>query len=141
MRYQRSSREQKGWILDEFWPQLGTTASRSSSCCAGRFLVPCCHPATDARRCSVPRTRRCWERAGKSPTTDVRATYWPRRLEQSETVFERAVTRGDLAATADQGLAVELLLAPLYFRLLITQAPLDAAFTDHLIQAILRALH
>jgi AcrR family transcriptional regulator len=71
---------------------------------------------------------------------DARELYWPGRLGQIGVLFERAVARGEIAETADRALAVELLLAPLYFRLLITQAPLDDALAGRLADVILRGL-
>jgi AcrR family transcriptional regulator len=78
--------------------------------------------------------------APRAATMDLRETYWSRRLEQIGILFERAATRGEIAETADRALAVELLLAPLYFRLLITQAPLDDALAGRLADLILRGL-
>lgn len=73
----------------------------------------------------------------REASTDVRGAYWPGRLEDLGILFERAARRGEMPAAADWSLSVELLLAPLYFRLLITRAPLDAAFVDRLANAIL----
>lgn len=69
--------------------------------------------------------------------TDSRRTYWPRRLDKLSVIFERAIARGEIAPTADVALATELLLAPLYFRLLITDAPLDPEFLDRLATFVL----
>src|ERR1700687_4413616 len=63
MRYQRSSREQKGWILDEVprsdWVQPKNTPS---SCCVDRSLALRCHWATDVRRCTGLRRWCCCAR-------------------------------------------------------------------------------
>jgi AcrR family transcriptional regulator len=56
-----------------------------------------------------------------------RAAYWPVRLEQIGVMIERAVARGELprSALAESAFAAEMLLAPLYFRLLVSRGPLD----------------
>ena len=42
----------------------------------------------------------------------------------------RAIAEGELRHGADLKVALDLLYAPLYFRLLIGHGPLDPAFTD-----------
>src|SRR5579859_5550071 len=64
MRYQRSGREQKGWILDEFCAATGYNRKYA-------IKLLRCHLATDVRRCTGPRRWRCCGRAGRSPTTCV----------------------------------------------------------------------
>ncbi len=56
---------------------------------------------------------------------ETRGPYWPYRLAAIGTMFERAAARGEIAPGIDPSLAAEALLAPLYFRLLISQRPLD----------------
>ena len=72
--------------------------------------------------------------------TDARGAYWSRRMEEIEVMFERATARGEIAETVDRSLAVEVILAPLYFRLLITHAPLDDAYAERLAAFVLRCL-
>ncbi|MCC6935650.1 MAG: TetR/AcrR family transcriptional regulator C-terminal ligand-binding domain-containing protein [Thermomicrobiales bacterium] len=71
-------------------------------------------------------------------TTDNRLTYWPERVGRIAVVLERAIERGEIAGDIDIEVAVELLLAPLYFRLLITRQPLDDSFAERLCDVILR---
>jgi AcrR family transcriptional regulator len=52
-------------------------------------------------------------------------------------VIARAVTRGDLPATADHELLAEISSALLLSRLLVTGDPLDPAFEQHLVDAVL----
>jgi AcrR family transcriptional regulator len=52
-------------------------------------------------------------------------------------VVARAVTRGDLPATADHELLAEISSALLLSRLLVTGEPLDPAFEQHLVDAVL----
>jgi AcrR family transcriptional regulator len=53
------------------------------------------------------------------------------------TVIVRAVARGDVPATADAALLAEICSAVLFSRLLVTGQPLDDAFTQHLVDAVL----
>ena len=87
---------------------------------------------TQLARATVP--------APLAAATDERGTDWPDRLEQIGALFERAAARGEIAATADRALAVELLLAPLSLRLLITQVPLDEGFAERLADFVLRGV-
>ena len=52
-------------------------------------------------------------------------------------VIARAAARGDIPATADGALLAEISSAVLLSRLLVTGEPLDDAFTQHLVDAIL----
>lgn len=47
------------------------------------------------------------------------AAYGEARREHAEKVLERSVLRGDLPAQVDRGLALDLLLAPLYWRMIV----------------------
>jgi len=52
-------------------------------------------------------------------------------------VIARAAARGDIPATADGALLAEISSAVLLSRLLVTGEPLDDAFTQHLVDAVL----
>jgi AcrR family transcriptional regulator len=52
-------------------------------------------------------------------------------------VIARAVTRGDLPTTADHELLAEISSSVLLSRLLVTGDPLDPAFEQHLVDAVL----
>src|SRR4051794_10460187 len=73
-------------------------------------------------------------------TTEARQAYWPGRFERAAIFFERAVARGEIAAPVDATLASELLIAPLYFRLLVSHAPIDDVFLERLIDLLLRGI-
>ena len=79
----------------------------------------------------------------ESPAVEnPRATYWPQRLEEIGVMVERAVARGELprGRLAETILTAELLLAPLYFRLLVTRGPLDEALAQQVADFVKRAL-
>jgi AcrR family transcriptional regulator len=62
-----------------------------------------------------------------------RHDYWKRRLEQLRVMLDRAVERGEFPAGADRVSFLEALIAPLYFRLLVTNESLDTwSDADHI---------
>ncbi|ODQ94116.1 TetR/AcrR family transcriptional regulator [Mycolicibacterium holsaticum] len=63
----------------------------------------------------------------------------PRR-ELLRTVWNRGVTRGQLRADVDPGTAVDMLIGPILYRLLLGTAPLDDATADALVDAVLRGV-
>jgi AcrR family transcriptional regulator len=54
-----------------------------------------------------------------------RHDYWQKRFERLRPMFDRAVARGEFPKDADPIVALQTLIAPLYFRLLVTAEPLD----------------
>lgn len=70
----------------------------------------------------------------------VRRDYWSRAFGIIGTIFERAAGRGELASGVDSALAGEILLGPLYVRVLMTGEPLDAGFLDGVVSTVLRAV-
>ena len=60
----------------------------------------------------------------------------PRRA-QLQPVIERGIARGDLHPDTDLRLVHELLLGPLFYRLLFSGGPLDRKLSSHLADAIL----
>ena len=55
-------------------------------------------------------------------------------------LLERAVAAGDLRAGLDLEVTLDLVYGPLYYRLLVGHAALDAAFTDALLDHALAGL-
>ena len=60
----------------------------------------------------------------------------PRRAQLAP-VIERGITRGDLRPGTEVGLVHELLLGPVFYRLLLSGAPLDRHLGNRLVDAIL----
>jgi len=54
-----------------------------------------------------------------------RHDYWMRRLQELRIMLDRAVARGEFPAGADPIAFLEALIAPIYFRLLVTNESLD----------------
>jgi len=63
----------------------------------------------------------------------------PRR-DQARPILQRAIERGDLPATTNIELVLDLLYGPLYHRLLHGHAPLDDRFLRDLIDTVLAGL-
>jgi AcrR family transcriptional regulator len=62
-----------------------------------------------------------------------RQEYWKRRLERLRVILDRAVERGEFPGDADPIAFLEALIAPLYFRLLVTNECLDTwSDADHI---------
>ena len=59
------------------------------------------------------------------------------RVDELRRVVERGVARGDLRADTDADLLYELLHGPVYFRLLLSGAPLEAGVAERLVDAVL----
>jgi AcrR family transcriptional regulator len=78
-------------------------------------------------------------------TDDVLATAFRRkvvgaRLAEVKRLVDRGVARGDLPPNPDYELAHELLFGPIYYRLLLSGAPLDAGLAERIVDAVLPAL-
>lgn len=59
---------------------------------------------------------------------------------QGRTLLERAVEEGVLRADADLEAALDLIYGPIFFRLLVGHAPLDARFADAVLDTALEGL-
>lgn len=60
--------------------------------------------------------------------------------QRGRELLERAAAEGAIAPRADFEIALDMIYAPLYFRLLIGHGPLDSAFTDRLLELALHGL-
>jgi hypothetical protein len=60
--------------------------------------------------------------------------------EAGRTLLARALAQNAIRSDADLDVALDLLYAPLFFRLLIGHGPLDRAFTDRLLDLALAGL-
>jgi AcrR family transcriptional regulator len=63
----------------------------------------------------------------------------PRR-ERGRAVLLRAIDRGEVAPDIDMELALDLLAAPIYWRLLVRDGTLEAGYLDELTEMLMRAL-
>jgi hypothetical protein len=53
--------------------------------------------------------------------------FWSTRLELAGQIVERAISRGEVPPETDAGLVVETVIAPIYFRLLMSGEKLRAS--------------
>ncbi|MCP2167281.1 TetR/AcrR family transcriptional regulator [Goodfellowiella coeruleoviolacea] len=71
----------------------------------------------------------------------MRTTVGEPRRALGAIAFRRAVDRGELPADLDLELALDLVAAPLYWRLTVRRAPVEPNYLDQLVDPILRALN
>ncbi len=75
---------------------------------------------------------------GEDPAlAEARTAFWQTRHELASAMIERAVARGELSAAVDSRLALEALIAPLHFRTLLTDEPLDEDLPRRLADLVL----
>jgi len=55
----------------------------------------------------------------------TRQEFWKRRFERLQPMFDRAISRGEFPKESNPVVFVQTLIAPLYFRLLVTAENLD----------------
>jgi AcrR family transcriptional regulator len=60
-----------------------------------------------------------------------------RRVAAVRELLQRGIERGELRRDLDLEMAVDLLLGPIYYRLLISGEPLTSAFVERLVRAVM----
>ncbi len=68
---------------------------------------------------------------------DLREGFWARRLDALSPVVARGIERGDLRADIDARLLLEMLVAPIHGRLLLTGEPVDDDLAERLVELAL----
>ena len=80
-------------------------------------------------------------RAAMLPVDDAyagaRQAFWARRLGALSPVAARGIERGDLRADIDAQLLLEMLVAPIHGRLLLSGGPIDDGFAERLVDQVL----
>lgn len=71
----------------------------------------------------------------------LRADHLSAQRERDRTPLLRAVARGELAPDTDIDLAVDQLVGPIYYRVLVTGQPVPTEFTDRLVEQCLAQVH
>ena len=69
-----------------------------------------------------------------------RAQFWKSRLDLASAMIARAKDRGEVPADLDTALALELVIAPLHFRALLTRQPFDEHAIARLVDVLLSGL-
>lgn len=75
-----------------------------------------------------------------SALADGRERFWRSRYEVASVMLERAVARKEIDGIVDPALGLELFIAPLHFRALLTRQPVDAAVIEQLVDTLLGGL-
>jgi AcrR family transcriptional regulator len=73
--------------------------------------------------------------AGSDPDSQLAEAsrrFWKTRLGLASEIVERAIERGEARPGVDRELVAELVVAPIYFRLLLSGEPLDDDFLERL---------
>jgi len=68
---------------------------------------------------------------------DARKEFWAHRLDALSPVVQRGIGRGDLRADTDARLLLEILVAPIHGRLLLTGKPVDDRLAERLVELAL----
>ena len=66
---------------------------------------------------------------------DGRLQFWRARYDIARVMIDRAIERHELVAGTDSQLALELLIAPLHFRALLTRQPIDDTMIEQLVDS------
>jgi len=69
-----------------------------------------------------------------------RAQFWKARLDLAGAIIGRAKNRGEVPSDLDAATALELVIAPLHFRALLTREPIDEHDIAKLVDALLTGL-
>jgi AcrR family transcriptional regulator len=69
-----------------------------------------------------------------------RTRFWQSRYDTARVIIDRAVDRDEVPAETDPELALEMLVAPLHFRKLLTRQAVDDDFVERLVDALVRGL-
>jgi AcrR family transcriptional regulator len=70
--------------------------------------------------------------------TEARQSFWAHRLDSLAPVVARGIERGDLRADTDARLLLEMLIAPIHGRLLLTGEPVGDELAEPLVDLALR---
>jgi AcrR family transcriptional regulator len=63
--------------------------------------------------------------------------FWQARFALARQIFERAADRGEIPPELNHELMIELAVAPLFFRQLVTRQPLSRAFRARLVDTLI----
>jgi hypothetical protein len=72
----------------------------------------------------------------ESPLAEASRRFWNIRFELAGEIVERAIARGEIPPDTDPGVVLEAVIAPIYFRLLMTGEKLDGEFLERLTELL-----
>ena len=70
----------------------------------------------------------------------TRAQFWRSRFDLARVIVDRAKSRGELPDDIDPAMALELLIAPLHFRTLLTRQPIDEQRAGQVVDLLLKGI-
>jgi AcrR family transcriptional regulator len=70
----------------------------------------------------------------------ARAQFWQSRFDLARVIVDRATSRGELLDDIDPAMALELLIAPLHFRTLLTRQPVDEQLAGQVVDLLLKGI-
>jgi AcrR family transcriptional regulator len=71
--------------------------------------------------------------------SDSVRTFWTTRFEGAQVLVTRAIARGELPEDTDPNVVIESLIAPAFFRVLVSIQPIDDGFVQRCARAVLAA--
>lgn len=71
---------------------------------------------------------------------DIRQKVWQRRASTMRDVFARAVARNEMRPDLDSRIVLQMLMAPINMRLLLTHEPVDEEYRRELVDMVCRAV-
>lgn len=71
---------------------------------------------------------------------ESREEFWRSRFDLARIMIDRAVCRGELPESTDPALALEILIAPLHFRALLTRRHVNGHLTRRLVNVLLAGI-
>lgn len=80
------------------------------------------------------------ERGRSDELEALLAPFTVARRTRGETLIDRAIGREELSPDIDRELALDLLAAPIYWRLIVTRGPADAEYLERLARSLAAAL-
>jgi AcrR family transcriptional regulator len=69
-----------------------------------------------------------------------RDQFWQARYDIARAIIDRAVARREITEDTDPQMALELLVAPLHFRKVLTRQPVDDGFVERMVDTLMRGL-
>ncbi|MFI5622856.1 TetR-like C-terminal domain-containing protein [Nocardioides sp. NPDC051685] len=78
--------------------------------------------------------------ADNTAAGSARARFWESRLALVEVMVRHAEERGELQGSADASFVLQLLVAPLHFRAILTHEPIDDDYLARLVDVVVRGI-
>ena len=77
---------------------------------------------------------------GAGDDDDIRRVtqeFWRTRFERTDVLVNRAIDRRELPEGTDPRLVIEMVVATVWFRSIVTRAPVDDALIGHVVDVII----